>query len=78
MLTVALPNAVGDKDIVDVANAVRSVLNLRSFGWNTLNHTVFVRDRVSKVMAARVLLEALMLPKAQVALEVQVLTLDRT
>ncbi len=76
LLTVPLPNAVGDKDIVDVANAVRSVLNLRSFGWNTQNHTVFVRDRVSKAMAARMLLEALMLPKAQVALEVQVLTLD--
>jgi type II secretory pathway component GspD/PulD (secretin) len=76
LLTVPLPNAVGDKEMVDVANAVRSVLNLRSFGWNTQNHTVFVRDRVSKAMAARVLLEALMLPKAQVALEVQVLTLD--
>ena len=76
LITVPLPNAVGDKEMIDVANAVRSVLNLRAFGWNSQNHTVFVRDRVSKAIAARGLLEALMLPKAQVALEVQVLTID--
>ncbi len=37
---------------------------------------MFIRDRVSRALAARSLLQALLLPKAQVELEVQVLTID--
>jgi general secretion pathway protein D len=76
LLTISLPNALGEKDLIEAANAVRGTLNLRSFGWDSTNRTVLIRDRVSRAQAARLLLEALLLPKAQVSLEVQVLTLD--
>jgi hypothetical protein len=76
LLTFPLPDSMNDKDLVDVANAVKGVLNLKSFGWDSSTRTVFVRDRVTRALAARSLLEALLLPKAQVALEVQILTLD--
>lgn len=76
LLTVPLPDSLGEKDLVDVANAVRGVLNLRQFGWDTVTRTVFIRDRVSRALAARSLLEALLLPRAQVELEVEILTLD--
>ena len=76
LLTVPLPDSLSEKDLIEVANAVRSVLNLRQFGWDSVSRTVFIRDRVSKALTARSLLEALLLPKAQVELEVQVLTVD--
>ena len=76
LLTVPLPESLNEKDLIDVANAVRGLLNLRQFGWDSVSRTVFIRDRVSKALTARSLLEALLLPKAQVELEVEVLTLD--
>ena len=76
LLTVPLPQSLNEKDLIDVANAVRGVLSLKQFGWDSLSRTVFIRDRVSKALAARALLEALLLPKAQVELEVEVITLD--
>lgn len=76
LLTVPLPESMSEKDLIDVANAVRGVLNLRQFGWDSVSRTVFIRDRVTRALTARSLLEALLLPKAQVELEVEVLTLD--
>jgi hypothetical protein len=78
LLTVPLPDSLNEKDLVDVANAVRGVLNLRQFGWDSANRTVFIRDRVSRALAARSLLEALLLPKPQVDIEVEVVTMDAT
>ena len=77
LLTLPLPDSLGEKDLVDVANAVRGVLNLRQFGWDSANRTIFIRDRVSRALAARSLLQALLLPKAEVEFEVQVLTVDK-
>jgi general secretion pathway protein D len=76
LLTTTVPEALSEKDVVDAANAVRGVLGLRSFGWDSSNRTVLVRDRATRARVARSLLEALLLPKAQVSLEVQFLTLD--
>jgi general secretion pathway protein D len=74
--TVTLPDAVLDKDLIEAANAVRAVLNLRAFGWDSANRTVLIRDRFTRAHVARNLLQALLVPKAQVSLEVQFLTLD--
>jgi len=76
LLTVPLPESLGEKDLIDVANAVRGVLNIRTFGWDSVSRTVFIKDRVTRALAARSLLQALLLPRAQVALEVQILTID--
>lgn len=76
LLTTEVPQALTEKDVVDAANAVRGVLGLRSFGWDSVNRTVLVRDRATRARVARSLLEALLLPKAQISLEVQFLTLD--
>ena len=76
LLTVSLPNAMSEKDLIDVANGVRSVLNLRSFGWDSQNHTVLIRDHFTKAHVAQELLESLLVPHAQIAVELQFLTLD--
>ena len=74
--TVTLSDAVLDKDLIEAANAVRALLNLRAFGWDSASRTVIIRDRFTRAHVARNLLQALLIPKAQVALEVQFLTLD--
>ncbi len=76
LLTVPLPESMSEKDLIDVANQVRGLLSLKTFGWDSVSRTVFIRDRVSRALAARSLLQALLLPKAQVELEVQIITLD--
>ena len=53
LMTVPLPESLNEKDLVDVANAVRGLLSLRQFGWDSVSRTVFIRDRVSRALAAR-------------------------
>lgn len=76
LLTVSLPDSLGDKDLIDVANMVKSVLNLRNFGWDSVNHTVLIRDRFTRAHLAKSLLESLLVPHAQVSLELQFITMD--
>lgn len=76
LLTFPLPNVLGQTDLIEAANAVRAVLNLRAFGWDSANRIVLIRDRYTRARVARSLLEALLLPRAQVSIEVQFLTFD--
>jgi len=75
-LTVPLPNALGQKDLTEAANAVRGVLGLRSVGYDSASRVVVIRDRASRARLARCLLEALLLPKSQVSIEVELMTFD--
>ncbi len=77
LLTFPLPNALEQKDLIDAANAVRSVLGGRAVGWDSAARIVMVRDRVTRARVSYSLLEAILLPKAQVSFEVQVMTLDQ-
>lgn len=76
LLTFQLPNALEQKDLVEAANAVRTVLNIRSIGWDSVNRTVMVRDRVTRARLTQDLLESVLLPHAQVSVEVQVISVD--
>ena len=76
LLTFPLPNAMGQQDLIEAANAVRAVLNSRVVGWDSVSRTVMVRDRYTRAHIARSLMEALLLPRAQVSLEVEFLTFD--
>ncbi len=75
-VTVALPNAVDQKELAEAANAVRGALNLRAMALDVESQMVIVRDRISRARIARSLLEALLLPRAQVSFEVELMTLD--
>jgi general secretion pathway protein D len=76
VLTFPLQEALTERDLIDAANAVRGLLGLRTMGWDSLNRTVVIRDKATRAQVARSLLEALLLPRAQVSFEVQFLTLD--
>ncbi len=76
LLTFPLPNALSEKDLTEAATAVRSILSLRAIGWDAVNRTVMIRDRVSRARVAKDLFDAVLLPRAQLTLEVQFLTFD--
>jgi general secretion pathway protein D len=76
LLTFPLPNALDQKDLIEAANAVRSVLSVRTIGWDSVNRMVMIRDRAGRARTARAMLDALLLPKAQVSFEVEILTFD--
>lgn len=75
-LTVPLPEAIDQKQLIEAANAVRSTLGLQSMAWDSVNHTIQIRGPVTRVKAARGLLDALLLPKGQVSIGVEFLTID--
>ena len=76
LLTFPLPDALNEKDLIEAANAVRSVLRLRTMGWDSVNRTVMIRDHVTRARVARSLLEAVLIPRAQVSFDVQVLAIN--
>lgn len=76
VVTVTLPDALTDKDLVDAANGVRAVLNLRSFSWDSISRVAIIRDRFTRAELAKSLLQTLLVPHAQVSLELQFLTID--
>jgi type II secretory pathway component GspD/PulD (secretin) len=76
LLTLPLPNAIDEKDVTEAANAVRGALGMRSVGWDSIGRMVVIRDHISKARVARSALEALLLPKGQVSIELQFLTFD--
>ncbi|MGA8028514.1 MAG: type II and III secretion system protein [Bryobacteraceae bacterium] len=76
LLTFPLPNALDQKDLIEAASAVRGALKLRSIGWDSFSRVVMIRDRVSLARIARSLLEAVLLPKGQVSIELEFLTVD--
>ena len=75
-LTFPVPDALDQKDLIEAANAVRGILNMRTLAWDSANRMILIRDRVVRARIGRALMQALLLPRAQVSFEVQFMTLD--
>ena len=76
-VTVPLPNLTDEKETTEAANAVRQAFQLRHIGLDSAMRTIVIRDRVSRAVPARALLESLIHPKSQIAVEVQIITTDK-
>ena len=76
VLTFQLPDALTEKDLIEAANVVRNVLQLKVIGWNGSTRTVMIRDRVSRARIARSTLQALLLPRAQLQVQLKFITVD--
>ncbi len=76
LLTLPLPNALDQRDVVEAANAVRGAMGMRTIGWDGESRVVMIRDRASRARIAKALLESLLLPHAQVSFEIEFLTFD--
>jgi len=75
-VTVPIPETVSTQELQDVANAVRSSMDIQRVVVDTSSRIVLLRDRVSKVRPAQALLESLLRPHPQVDVEVDLMSMD--
>ena len=76
-VAVQLPDAAVAADFNSMITAVQQALALEKVSFDTQTNTVIVRDRISKVLPARALLEDLLHPKAQLMIDLQFLEVSR-
>src|ERR1022692_361091 len=72
-----LPEATNPQDFNAIVTAVQQAFAIEKVAFDTQNNTLILRDRVSKVIPARLMFEDLTSPRAQVTIEVQFLEVSR-
>ena len=77
-ITVPLPDSVDQKDVNEAANAVKGLLQSQRIILDGATRTVVIRERLSKATIARALLESLLQPRPQVAIDVELLSLNES
>lgn len=75
-VVVPFPETIDNRELQEVATAVRGALDSRQVTVDPTRHMILIRDRVTKVRLAQKLLYDLLRPRAQVSIEVDVLTTD--
>jgi general secretion pathway protein D len=76
-VSINLPEATNQQDFAATVTAVQQAMAIERIAWDTQHNTVIMRDRISKVLPARALLEQLLHPRAQVVLEMQFMEVSR-
>jgi general secretion pathway protein D len=77
-ITVSVPQATTSQELVEIGTAVRQVFTLEHMAWDAQHNTVILRDRISRVVPARLLFEELLRYRPQVEIEVDLIEVDRT
>jgi general secretion pathway protein D len=72
-----LPESTSQQDFNSLITAVQQAFAIEKVAFDTQNNTVILRDRISKVIPARMMFEDLMYPRAQVIVEMQFLEVSR-
>src|ERR1022692_1755401 len=72
-----LPEAANPQDFNSIVTAVQQAFAIEKVAFDTQNNSVILRDRVSKVIPARLMFEDLTAPRAQVTIEVKFLEVSR-
>jgi general secretion pathway protein D len=76
-IAVKIPEVVTEAELNEVVRDVQQAMAIEKVTIDAPAFTVVMRDRVSKVVCARALLEELTHPRAQVVLEMQLLEVSR-
>jgi general secretion pathway protein D len=76
-VAIQLPDATVAADFTAMVTAVQQALALEKVAFDTQNNTVIIRDRISKVLPARALLQDLLYPKAELMMDLQFLEVSR-
>jgi type II secretory pathway component GspD/PulD (secretin) len=72
-----LPEATNPQDFNSIVTAVQQAFAIEKVAFDTQNNSVIMRDRVSKVLLARLMFEDLSSPRAQVSIEIKFLEISR-
>jgi hypothetical protein len=76
-IAVPLPGLVATQDFNAVVTAVQQALALEKVSFDSQENTVIIRDRISKLLPARALLEDLLLQRGEVVIEMRLLEVSR-
>ena len=75
-VAVPFPESITVQELQEVATAIRGVLDSQKLMVDNTRHLILIRDRVTKVRLAEKLLADLLRPRAQVTIDVEILTTD--
>jgi len=70
---VHLPEATSQQEFTEIIHGVQLAMNIEHVSQDTMNNTVIMRDRISKVLPARDMFENFMKPRAQITFEVRLI-----
>jgi len=76
-IEVRLPEAATQQDFNSIVTAVQQAFAIEKVAFDTQNNSVIMRDRVSKVLPARLMFQDLMWPRAEVVVDLQFLEVSR-
>jgi len=77
-VVIPFPETMSVQELQEISNGVRGTLDMTRLMVDTQRHLILVRDRVTKVRLAEKLLQDLLRPRAQVAIEVEIMTTDQS
>jgi hypothetical protein len=76
-ISVRLPGLIAAQDFNAVVTAVQQALALEKVSFDSQENAVIIRDRVSKMLPARAMLEDLLFQRGQVVMEMRMLEVSR-
>ena len=77
-VVIPFPETMSVQELQEISTGVRGTLDMTRLMVDTQRHLILVRDRVTKVRLAEKLFQDLLRPRAQVAIEIEILTTDRS
>jgi general secretion pathway protein D len=77
-VTIPFPETITVQELQEVATSVRGTLDMQKMMVDTQRHLILMRDRVTKVRLAEKLFQDLMRPRAQLAVDVEILVTDKS
>ena len=78
VMALPIPERLTVQEAQEIVTAVQQTLEIRRISVDPGRHTIYVRDQAAKVYAAKQMLTALSRPRAQIALEVELITTSNT
>lgn len=77
-VSVPIPQAMASPELIELAQAVRQVMDIQKIGWDTKSNQILMRDRVSRVVPARALFEELLSYRPQVVVDLRLMEITRS
>ncbi|MBV9769411.1 MAG: hypothetical protein JOZ32_07560 [Bryobacterales bacterium] len=75
-VAVPFPETISVQELQEVATSIRGVLDSQKLMVDTTRGLILIRDKVTKVRLAEKLLQDLLRPRAQVTIDVEIITTD--
>jgi general secretion pathway protein D len=75
-VVIPFPEAISVQELQELATAIRGALDLTKLTVDTSRNLILMRDQVTKVRLAQKLLADLLRPRAEVTIDVEILTTD--